>query len=80
MSIFRSMMETEDYVPVPPELMSDPFYRITHLVKQEIRKHKWIRSEKGESLTWAEARESWATMHFRTYERFFREAILGESH
>jgi hypothetical protein len=26
-------------------MYSDPFYRITYLVKQEIRTHKWIEAE-----------------------------------
>ena len=33
--------------PSPPMMHSDPFYRITYLTKEEIRKHKWMEGEKG---------------------------------
>ena len=39
-------------------MYSDPFYRITHHIKEEIRKHKWIEGEKGR-LSWAQARAEW---------------------
>ena len=32
---------------IPPMMYSDPFYRITHLIKEEIRKYKWIEGEKA---------------------------------
>ena len=52
----RKILETEDHVPVPPMMLHDPFYRMTYIMKEEIRKHKWIEAEKGRALTWAEAR------------------------
>jgi hypothetical protein len=33
-------------VAVPPMMYSDPFYRITYHIKEEIRKHKWIEGER----------------------------------
>lgn len=47
----RQILETEEHVQVPPSLYSDPFYRITRLIKDEIRKHKWIEAEKGRPLS-----------------------------
>jgi hypothetical protein len=47
----RQILETEEYVPIPPIMYSDPFYRITHLIKEEIRKYKWIEGEKGRKLS-----------------------------
>ena len=38
-------------------MYSDPFYRITHLIKEEIRKYKWIEGEKGRKLSWERARQ-----------------------
>ena len=40
----------------PPMMYADPFYRITYLIKEEIRKYKWIEGEKGRPLSWPEAR------------------------
>ena len=44
----RQILETEDHVVTPPMMYWDPFYRITHLIKAEIRKHKWIEGKKAE--------------------------------
>jgi hypothetical protein len=48
----REILETEEDVVIPPMMYSDPFYRITYLIKQEIRKYKWIEGEKGRMLSW----------------------------
>jgi len=42
----RQILETEDHVAVPPMMYSDPFYRITYLIKEDIRKYKWIERRK----------------------------------
>jgi hypothetical protein len=34
----RQILETEEHVPIPPIMYSDPFYRITHLIKEEIQR------------------------------------------
>ena len=46
----REILETEEHVPIPPIMYSDPFYRITYLIKEEIRKYKWVEGEKGRQL------------------------------
>jgi hypothetical protein len=66
----RQILETEEHVPIPPVMYSDPFYRITYLIKEEIRKHKWIEGEKGRSLSWKEARQEWRYAHQEKYEDF----------
>jgi hypothetical protein len=71
----REILKTEEHVPVPPMMMGDLFYRITYLMKEEIRKHKWIEAEKGRQLTWDEARKEWMTKHQDEFERFVRETI-----
>jgi hypothetical protein len=43
----RQILEFEEHVPVPPMMHSDPFFRIVCLIKEAIRKHKWIEGEKG---------------------------------
>jgi hypothetical protein len=44
-------------------MYSDPFYRITYLIKEEIRKYKWIEGEKGRPLSWDQARTEWTEAH-----------------
>jgi len=53
----RQILETEEHVQIPPVVYSDPFYRITYLIKEEIRKYKWIEGEKGRKLSWEQARK-----------------------
>jgi hypothetical protein len=51
----RQILAKEDYVEVPPPLYADPFFRITYLIKEEIRKYKWTEGEKGRPLSWEQA-------------------------
>ena len=53
----RQILETEEHVQIPPVVYSDPFYRITYLIKEEIRKYKWIEGEKGRKLSWGASSE-----------------------
>jgi hypothetical protein len=64
----RQILEVEEHVAVPPMMYSDPFYRITYLIKEEIRKHKWLKGEKGRRLSWKEARAEWTRAHREQYE------------
>jgi len=73
----RKILESEAHVPVPPMVMSDPFYRMTYIMKEEIRKHKWVEGEKGRVLTWEEALAEWTAKHSEAFEKFVRETILG---
>jgi len=71
----RQILEIEEHVAVPPMMYSDPFYRITYLIKEEIRKHKWIESEKGRHLSWKEARAEWTKAHRKEYEKFLLDTL-----
>jgi hypothetical protein len=71
----RQILETEQYVQVPPMMMSDPFYRITYLIKEEIRKYKWLEGEKGRQLTWEQARNEWTKQHQKKYESFLIDTL-----
>jgi len=71
----RQILETEDHVAVPPIMYSDPFYRITYLIKEQIRIHKWIEGEKGRQLSWAQARAEWIKAHREEYEKFLLETL-----
>lgn len=71
----RQILETEQYVQVPPMMLSDPFYRITYLIKEEIRKYKWTEGEKGRQLSWEQALKEWTDQHREKYERFLMETL-----
>jgi len=71
----RQILDTEQYVQVPPMMLSDPFYRITYLIKEEIRKFKWIEGENGRQLTWEQARTEWMKKHREKYEKFFLDML-----
>jgi len=56
-------------------MYADPFYRITYLIKEEIRKHKWLEGEKGRALSWKEARAEWTRAHREQFEKFLIETL-----
>ncbi|MBV9488360.1 MAG: hypothetical protein JO069_01375 [Verrucomicrobia bacterium] len=71
----RRILEREDHVEVPPAMYSDPFYRITYLIKEEIRKYKWIEGEKGRKLSWEQARKEWCDAYYEKFERFLLDTL-----
>jgi len=71
----RQILEIEEHVAVPPMMYADPFYRVTYLVKEEIRKYKWIEGEKGRCLSWPEARAEWTKAHREQCEKFLVETL-----
>jgi hypothetical protein len=71
----RQILDTEEHVQIPPMMYSDPFYRITYLIKEEIRKYKWIEGEKGRKLSWAEARREWTDAHRQKFEDFLIDTL-----
>lgn len=71
----RQILETEEHVPIPPIMYSDPFYRITYLIKEEIRKYKWIEGEKGRKLSWERARQEWTDAYRDKFEKFLIDTL-----
>jgi hypothetical protein len=71
----RQILETEEHVQIPPGVYSDPFFRITYMIKEEIREFKWIEGEKGRKLSWEEARQEWTAAHREKYEKFLVETL-----
>lgn len=71
----RHILDTEEHVQIPPMMYSDPFYRITYLIKEEIRKYKWIEGEKGRKLSWDQARQEWTDAHRQKFERFLIDTL-----
>jgi hypothetical protein len=72
----REILETEEYVAIPPMMYSDPFYRITYLIKEEIRKYKWIEGGKGRKLSWEQARQEWTDAYQKKYEQFLMDTLF----
>jgi hypothetical protein len=71
----REILEIEEHVAIPPMMYSDPFYRITYLIKEEIRKYKWIEAEKGRKLSWEQARKEWTDAYEEKYEKFLIDTL-----
>ena len=71
----REILETEEHVPIPPMMYSDPFYRITYLIKEEIRKYKWTEGEKGRKLSWEQALKEWTETYQEKYEKFLIDTL-----
>ena len=71
----RQILDTEEYVQIPPMMYSDPFYRITYLIKEEIRKYKWIEGEKGRKLSWEQARQEWTNAYRQKFEDFLIDTL-----
>jgi hypothetical protein len=72
----HQLLATEARVQVPPMLYSDPFYRITCLIKDEIRKYKWIEAEKGRALSWEQACRQWTDAHRENFEKFLLDTLF----
>jgi len=70
------ILETDDHVTIPPMMYYDSFYRITYLIKEEIRKYKWIEGEKGRLLSWQQARTEWTEAHREEYEKFLLHRLI----
>lgn len=71
----RNILESEQYVEVPPMLYADPFFRITMLIKEEIRKFKWTQGEQGRRLSWSEARQEWTVLYREKFEHYLLETM-----
>ena len=69
LSAMRQILDTEEHVQIPPLVYSDPFYRITYLIKEEIRKYKWTEGEKGRKLSWEQARKEWTDAYRDKFEK-----------
>src|ERR1700726_4343108 len=72
----RQILETEGYVELPAVVYSDPFYRITYLIKEEIRKYKWVEGEKGRKLSWEQARQEWTDAYREKFEKFLIDTLF----
>ena len=72
----RQILEIEEHVEIPSMMRSDPFYRVTYLIKEEIRKYKWIEGEKGRQLSWTEARSEWTATQREQYGEFLLETLV----
>ena len=71
----RNVLETEQYVEIPAFMYSDPFFRITMLIKEEIRKYKWTEAEKGRQLSWEDARDEWTKNYRPKFEQYLMETL-----
>ena len=48
---------------------------MAHLIKEEIRKYKWIEGEKGRKLSWERARQEWTDVYREKFEKFLIDTL-----
>ena len=48
---------------------------VAHLIKEEIRKYKWIEGEKGRKLSWERARQEWTDVYREKFEKFLIDTL-----
>jgi len=64
---------------------SDPLAEVFRSQQEEIKKYKWIESEKaGRDIGWERAAREWLQRHFPgwkkdSWERFVKEALRSDS-
>ena len=64
---------------------SDPLADVLRSQQEEIKKYKWIESEKaGRDIGWERASREWMQMHFPGWKRdrwnrFIEEALVGRN-
>ena len=75
----RQILETEEHVQIPPVMYSDPFYRISYLIKEEVRKYKWFEGEKGRKLSWKQALQEWTDAYREKYLLRLRNLLCAGS-
>jgi len=62
----------------------DPLAEINRSQQEEIKRYKWIESEKlGKDIGWEQARQEWLAKHFPAWKqdrwhRAIREAVTAE--
>ena len=62
--IIEILLESEDYVPFEPSKHNKFHFNMARLVKDEIRSHKWVETEKGHELSWEDAVNEWMNYHY----------------
>jgi len=70
---FAAVLSQEGYHPVSPTTLDDPLYRITYAIKEEIRRHKWIEAEKGNDMSWEDAKRDWLGQHRTAFLHHYQE-------
>lgn len=72
MTITEKMLSSQDYIEFSPEEKNSFEYKLSYLVKEEIRKHLWIENEKGRNLTWESGCEEWMDNYYSEFIKFAR--------
>lgn len=62
-NIINRVLETEDHVSCSPLEKEDFCFKVAFLIKEEIRRHKWIEGENNRALSWEEAKNEWLSLY-----------------
>jgi len=62
--IIEYLLESEEYVRFDPIKHNRFHFNLCRLVKDEIRSHRWLESEKGRKMSWEDAVKEWMNHHY----------------
>ena len=63
-TVIEYLLQSEDYVRYDASKHDKLHFNISHLIKDEIRTHKWIESGKGREISWEYAVAEWMDEHY----------------
>jgi hypothetical protein len=78
MKLNVKILEKQDYVDVSPFEKESLEYKMTYLIKEEIRKHIWIENENGRNLTWEQARDEWISLYKKDFVAFTKTTFSSK--
>lgn len=80
MTITELVLSSEGYVEVSPEVKKSFEYKLSRLLKEEIRDHKWIMA--GDKIynspSWEEAKNDWMANHYENFVNFLKCNFVNE--
>lgn len=76
--IINKVLESEEYVHIEPSLKNSFEFRISHLIKEEIRSHRWNIGTEGRNLTWIEAKNEWMTLYYDAFLKGLKSSLSSK--
>jgi hypothetical protein len=73
--IVNKVLATEDHVYLSPIEKESFCFKLAFLVKEEIRKHRWIEGEKHRHLEWEEAKNEWMKLYYEDFLKHLKNSL-----
>lgn len=74
-TLISKVLEKEEYVNVTPSEKECFEFRLAHLLKEEIRNHKWCRGTENKSLSWDEAKKEWMDLYYKEFMNHIKHSL-----